>query len=231
MGLRVRDASKKFAGLSPSQVLDMNLDFKICTHDLNLAKMHPDKFEVAWSEYAYNVDNLLFGLEPASVNTEMTVVARDNLFLQIIKVLVPRCSISQNQVIPSSAPDRHDFAVAVGGSLGILGVQKVEDEKVAINQLRSSVNVTVLVDALPGGHSSTFAFATTNAVIAVHSLSVKKTSSGNVRPTTDLLRIYNCRVFDERLKFVEDLFKMTAWLDGLHRPNQPGTIIPGKCRL
>lgn len=227
MGQRVRETSGLFNRMTPAQVLNSELMFKICSREANLSAMFPSIFELASCEYAYNVDSFLFGLEPASTDSEMTVVARDNTYLQIIKSIIPRSVISQNQEIPSSAPDRHDFAVSVGGALGLLGEQKVHDEEVAIKQLKDSVNPDVLADAFPEGHAQTFAFATTNAVIAIHSLSIVKSASGKVRPTTNLLRVYNCKVFEERVKFIEDLFKIISWLCCLHQPNQPGTLVPG----
>lgn len=216
-----------FAHKEFTAAMDIPMPHKLVTFDENLALLYPCRFELGQAEYKFALDSFLESYDPITVNSETAVASRDFQFLKLMKALLPRAVISTNQVVASSAPDRHDFAVAVGGYVVALGEQKVDDDTGAIAQLVKSVIPQVLKEAIPVGCTQIPAFASTNQLLVLYALSVDDDNKVQAK----LIKEYYMPDLPDRISFCEDLYRIVAWIAALPRDMHRDGWVPGICQV
>jgi len=200
---------------------------KLVTFDENLTLLHPRRFELGQAEYRFALDSFLESHDPISINSETSVASRDFQFLRLMKALLPRAVISTNHVVASSAPDRHDFSVSVGGYVVTIGEQKVHDDSGAIAQLVQSIIPQVLKEAIPVGCTQIPAFASTNQLLVLYAISV----DDDHRVQAKLIKEYYVPDLLDRIAFCEDLYRIVSWIAALPRDMHRDGWVPGMCQV
>jgi hypothetical protein len=225
----VRAGRSGFVGCSFADALQKPLGFRISINDAATVQQFPEIFALGKSEYGYNLDAFL-NLVDATNNSASAVAARD-VYLSIIKLLLPRSIVEQRQPRSSSKNNRYGFAVSVSGVLGMLGVHDDQvpvsfDERGARLLLSRTIYASKFRSALPKGQHSVPGIASTVESLVIYNVSLDD-SDGSVVCTA--IKKYSINELSGRVQFTVDLVKLITWFSANGMPQKACMLNLGIC--
>lgn len=182
-------------------VLESPLPFKIPVIDAELAVAHPSVLECGRSEYATAVDQWLSDFASTlGLTSESGVVATDFLWQGILGKL---CNLTVLLTTP-------DFTGMFNNSLVIKGEAMTDSSEIptAISELIDKFHATAhlmfpsLCPVIPGIISS-------RQIISLHRIYFDSFAR---HYRQDLVKQYRVLEFEERLRFIVDIFKIAIWI-------------------
>jgi hypothetical protein len=224
----VANALRQYRQPNLSAALSTNLEFRIPTVDNNLVQQFGNIFQLAQSEWKFQLEAWLHGGALGGGNSETTVVVRDSGWLQLIPSTCGSVITYINQKDASSVVRlRPDVTQYLNGAIFLKVEQKASQEELLIarGELVAKLNRDAYL-VFPKDNRSIIGFASAGGLIDMVEISVAGAGTFNAH----LLRSFNLTAIEGRVAFLETLMKFLRFVVTIDGPNQSFHLIPGSRR-
>jgi hypothetical protein len=194
------------------------LQYKIIVSVVTYVQAYPDVFELGQCEYKTAIDSLLDHVLVGNVGqSEMVTVSRNALFLAVFDICCG-FNLFRDQKDPSSVTNnRPDDTLMNKAALLAKNEAKpdVTHEEEAEKELTCKFGRDA-VKVFPRGRNSVFGMTTFPQRINIFEIKFDPLSSSF---STELLISFDMRHLQQRVEFVQTVFKMAQWMASVEGPN------------
>ncbi|KAF0683770.1 Aste57867_24195 [Aphanomyces stellatus] len=199
------------------------LGFKIPVLVAQYVSTWPDSFIQGNAEYGVCIDEYLEGTIVGT--SESAVVSLDSLWLKLFMCLC-KCTIFRDESHASSSrPGLRPDAVIVKGNVLVGKCEaKASEKQIATATLELTEKMAdAAYTTFPRGRTCIPAWTTCAGLIQLHQLSYNPHT--NIYESK-ILEMYHTTNFNDRQRFVVDLFKILKWVTPIEQPNALMHLFP-----
>jgi len=190
----------------------------------------PEVFELGECEYGVAVDSFLeHKLAGNQGLSEITTVSRNADFIKIFDICCG-FNVYRDQTDPSSVVrQRPDDTIIVNGAVCMKNEAKGDsrDAEIACQELTDKLGPDALM-VFPSNCFSIIGITSFPDRISIYSIDFH---IGTNTFSTDHIKTLDMRLLDERVEFIQDIFKIAQWMSTVRKPRQEGFHLIPERRL
>ena len=206
-------------------ILAEQLTYKIVVKGLDIVQQFPQVFEQGVCEYGVAIDSLLEHVLVGNTGlSEMVTVTRNGDFLKVFDICC-NFSVMRDQKDPSSAIRlRPDDTIVSHGAVMLKNEAKgdIQYAEVAREELTDKLDMSAM-SVFPSNSQSIFGMTTFPNNISLYSIDYNHAC---MNFETTPLKSYDMRHLEQRVTFVQDIFKIAQWMSTVTGPRLPFHLIP-----
>lgn len=206
-------------------VLATDLTYKIAVQTTKIVAQYPNIFELGSCDYGVAIDSLLQHILLGNVGlSELITITRNGNFLTVFDICCG-FSVYRNQVDPSSIVRLRPYDTIVSNGAVLLKNEAkadIADFEIAEKELIDKIDKSALM-VFPENSQSIFSMTTFPNKICIYSIDYDIRTT---KFTTSPLKTFDMRHMRERVKFVQDIFKIAQWMSTVKKSHSPFHLVP-----
>jgi hypothetical protein len=207
-------------------ILAEQLTYKIVVKGSDFVAQFPGVFEQGVCEYGVAIDSLLEHVLVGNTGlSEMVTVTRNGDFLKVFDICC-NFSVMRDQKDPSSVFRlRPDDTIVSHGAVMLKNEAKgdIQYAEVAKEELTKKLDKSAM-SVFPANSQSIIGMTTFPNSISLYSIDY---NHADMKFETSHLKSYDMRHLEQRVTFVQDIFKIAQWMSTVTGPQLPFHLIPG----
>ena len=208
-----------------NDILAEQLTYKIVVKGSDFVAKFPDVFEQGVCEYGVAIDSLLEHVLVGNTGlSEMVTVTRNGDFLKVFDICC-NFSVMRDQKDPSSVVRlRPDDTIVSRGAVMLKNEAKgdIQYAEVAREELTKKLDKSAM-SVFPANSQAIIGMTTFPNSISLYSIDYNLV---HMEFETSHLKSYDMRHLEQRVTFVQDIFKIAQWMSTVTGPQLPFHLIP-----